>query len=140
FGETLVTPPPGLLQYTTDVDLRPTNNLVVRINAGLDMATGLVTWRFISLDPATNLPTDDPLAGFLPPNVTPPAGQGSVLFTVMPKAGLLTDTRIQNQAIVVFDVNPPITTPAWLNTLDNTQPTSQVLALAATQSSPSFSV
>ena len=33
FGDTLVVPPPGLSQYTTDVDLRPGKNLIVRITA-----------------------------------------------------------------------------------------------------------
>jgi len=56
----------------------------------------------------------------------------------MPKAGLPTGTQIQNQATVVFDVNPPIKTPVWLNTLDNTNPTSHVLPLAASQPRPTF--
>lgn len=86
FGGRQVIPPPGLSQFSTDVDLRPGNNLIIRINAGLDKATGLVTWRFTSLDPATKLPTSDPLAGFLPPNVTPPQGDGSVLFTINAEA------------------------------------------------------
>src|SRR5207248_2630111 len=56
FGSHLVTPPPGLSQYSTDIDLRPGDNLILRINAGLDQSTGLATWRFTSLDPATMLP------------------------------------------------------------------------------------
>ena len=43
-----------------------------------------------SLDPATGRPPTDPLLGFLPPNHVPPEGEGSVLFTVMPKSGLST--------------------------------------------------
>lgn len=140
FGDTLVVPPPGLSQYTTDVDLRPANNLIVRINAGLDMTTGLATWRFTSLDPATMLPTDDPLAGFLPPNVTSPEGQGSVLFTVMPKANLPTGIEIRNQATIVFDTNPPIVTPEWLDTIDNDRPVSYVAPLPATQTAGDFLV
>jgi hypothetical protein len=58
----------------------------------------------------------------------------------MPKQGLPTGTEIRNQAEIVFDVNAPIVTPEWLNTLDNTTPTSQVSSLAATQSSPTFTV
>jgi len=58
----------------------------------------------------------------------------------MPKQTLSTNTQIQNQATVVFDVNAPINTPTWLNTLDFTSPTSNVAALPATESSTSFSV
>jgi hypothetical protein len=131
FGkDRIVTPPPGLSEWTTDVDLRPANKLVVRISAKLDKATGLVTWKFISLDPATMQPTQDALAGFLPPNKTAPEGEGSVLFTVAPKASLQTGDEIRNKARIVFDANAPIDTPHWLNTIDLSKPASQVTQAA----------
>jgi len=140
FGETILTPPPGLSIYTTEVDLRPDNNLIAKIVANLDKTTGLLEWRFQSIDPETGNPTDDPLAGFLPPNVNPPEGDGSVSFIVVPKSGLPTDTEIRNSASIVFDTNAPIVTPEWVNTIDNDKPDSAVSALAATQSSLSFDV
>jgi hypothetical protein len=141
FGDTTVVPSPGLSAFTTDVDLRPAQNLLVRVVAGLDGDTGLVTWRFTSLDPVTRQPPEDPLAGFLPPNVSPPEGEGSVAFTIRPRAGLPTGTAICNEASIVFDVNPAILTPAWCNTLDNGSPSSQVTQPAApVQTSASFSV
>ncbi len=117
FGDRLVVPPPGLQSFTTDVDLRPGTDLIVRIEAGLAAGTGVVTWRFTSLDPATGELTEDPLAGFLPPNVTPPEGDGSVLFTISPKAALPLGTTICNDARIVFDLNPFIDTPEWCNTI-----------------------
>lgn len=140
FGNRVVTPPPGLSQWTTDVDLRPANNLIVRVNAGLNHTTGLVTWRFTSLDPATGLPTDDPRAGFLPPNRASPEGEGSVLFTVTLKEAFPAGTEVRNSARIVFDANAPIDTPTWLNTIDNSRPSSQVAALAAIQQSTRFEV
>jgi hypothetical protein len=113
------------------VDLRPANDLIVAIEARLDKSTGLLTWRFTSLDPLTGQFTEDPRAGFLPPNINPPEGDGSVLFTVQPK---VTDRPICNQASIVFDVNDPILTGEWCNTVDATAPTSQVSALAPRQS------
>jgi len=121
-GDRVLVPPSGARQWTTDVDLRPERNLVLRVNAGLDGATGVVTWRFVSLDPATTLPPDDPLAGFLPPNVNPPEGDGSVTYTVRPKAGLTSGAELRNLANIIFDQNPPIDTPTWVNTIDNTAP------------------
>ncbi len=140
FGDKLVVPTPGLSEFTRDVDLRPARDLLVRINARLDKTTGLVTWRFTSLDPVTQEPTADSLAGFLPPNVNPPEGDGAVVFTVKYKSGLATGTRICNVASIVFDANDPILTPQWCNTLDNTKPESRVSALAPTQTSTSFPV
>ena len=137
-GGTTLIPAPGAKQYSGGVDLRPKQNLIVAITAGLDKSTGLLTWRFASIDPKTGQFTNDSDAGFLPPNVNAPEGEGSVTFTVKPKLRLATGTTICNQASIVFDVNAPIATPLWCNTSDNVPPTSQVLALAATQAYPSF--
>ena len=140
FGTNRVVPPPGLSTFAADVDLRPAEDLIVSITGSLDPNTGLLTWHFISIDPATgNLPVN-PAVGFLPPDVNPPQGEGSVLFTVMPKQGLGTGTQITNQATITFDVNAPINTPTWLNTLDNTPPTSHVLALPSAEPNTSFTV
>ena len=142
FGNKVITPPSGQTEFATDVDLRPDKNLLVRINAKFDTDTNMLSWHFSSIDPATGELTTDPLAGFLPPNTNAdaPKGSGSVLFTVMPKQGLPTGTEIRNYAKIVFDTNQPINTPEWWNTIDNTKPESQVLALPATQTATTFPV
>ncbi|MGA2261459.1 MAG: hypothetical protein ABSH28_08485 [Acidobacteriota bacterium] len=135
FGSQLTTPTLGPGAFSTIFDMRPTTNLLVQVDAHLDQSSGLVTWNLQSLDPITGNPPADPAAGFLPPG-----GEGSVFFTVMPKQGLATGTQIQNQATVVFDVNAPINTPVWVNTLDNARPSSHVIALPATETTTSFTV
>ena len=120
---------PNRNAFNRDFDLRPSNNIVARINAALDTSTGIITWRFQSIDPATGQPTNDPLAGFLPPNTVAPRGEGSVMFTVKLKSGLVTGAEVRNSARIVFDTNAPIDTPEWLNTIDNTRPTSRVQTL-----------
>ena len=135
FENQLLTPLPFQPTFSTTVDLRPTTNLLVAVNGNLNPTTGMLTWTFQSLDPTTNQPPTDPTVGFLPPG-----GNGSVFFTVNPRQGLLTNTQIQNQATIVFDVNAPINTPTWFNTLDNTPPTSHVTALPATETTASFPV
>ena len=140
FGDITMTPASGVQQFTVGVDLRPEQNLIVTIHSTLEKSTGLLTWRFTSIDPDTGQLTEDPNAGFLPPNVNPPKGEGSVVFTVLPQPGMATGTTICNKASIVFDVNAPIETPQWCNTIDYTPPTSQVLPLAVTQTSLSFPV
>jgi uncharacterized repeat protein (TIGR01451 family)/uncharacterized delta-60 repeat protein len=140
FGETEVALPANQLAVSKDVDLRPSNNLIVRIQAALEPASGLLSWRFTSLDPQTGEPTTDATAGFLPPNVTGPEGDGSVVFFVDPKPGLPTGTAISNQARIVFDLNDPIDTDVWTNTIDNAAPVSQVESLAPEQTSSRFTV
>jgi hypothetical protein len=140
FGDKTVLPPSGRSEFNTEVDLRPATNLLVRINAKLEKTTGLLTWRFASIDPLTLQPTLDPLAGFLPPNRATGVGQGSVLFTVSPKPNLASGTPINNGARVFFDSNAPIDTPVWLNTIDNAKPSSSVQPLPATVNTESFTV
>jgi hypothetical protein len=140
FGDRQIVPPTDRRFFRVVEDLRPEKNLQVQVEGSLNPATGLLTWRFTSLDPATGLPPDDPLAGFLPPNVNPPEGSGGVIFTIQPRAGLPTGTEIRNRASIIFDFNAPIETQEWLNTLDNTAPASQVQPLAAVQSAAAFPV
>jgi hypothetical protein len=140
FGGREIIPPGGSNQFTSDIDLRPERDLILRVAASFDPATGQVTWRFTSIDPETGQPTTDPTQGFLPPNISPPDGEAAVLFSVAPNAGLPFGTQIHNRATIVFDVNAPLATPDWLNTIDNSKPSSRVVPLSATQVLPSFLV
>ena len=85
-------------------------NLFLDVTAGIDLSTGIVTWTFTSLDPQTLDQPSDPLAGFLPPNVTAPMGEGYVSYRVRPKLSSATGTRIDAQATVVFDTEAPLDT------------------------------
>jgi CSLREA domain-containing protein len=117
FGDRIVPVPPGLQSFSTEVDLRPGVNILVGIDAALDTGTGIVAWKFTTLDPATHEFPEDPEFGFLPPNVTSPEGEGAVLFTVSLKPGFGLGTTVCNDASIVFDFNPPIETPTFCNTI-----------------------
>jgi hypothetical protein len=141
FGNTVMSPPSGLTNFTTDISVpgQVLENLVVRITANLNPTSGLLSWRLRAIDPSTGNPPNDPREGFLPPNVNPPEGDGSVLFTITPK-DLPTGTEICNKANIVFDTNEPIVTPDWCNTLDNDTPSSTVIGLETIQTSTDFEV
>ncbi|MHC4065224.1 MAG: PPC domain-containing protein, partial [Planctomycetota bacterium] len=140
FGNTIIDVPPRLTTYSTTIDLRPDQNLILSVEADLDQSSGQITWAFTSLDPETGELTEDPLAGFLPPNHEPPEGEGYVMFTVRQKPGLPSGTQIRNKASIVFDVNPPIETPEWVNTIDAGAPSSEVWALDDLQAEAGFIV
>jgi hypothetical protein len=137
FSGQTVMPTPGPLaaqgSYMTTADLRPARNLAVRISAALNTTSGLLTWAFTTLDPSTGAPPADPLAGFLAPGA-----EGSVSFSVAPKASTATGTQLTNKATIVFDANAPMNTPVWLNTLDATGPVSRVATMASAQSTTCF--
>jgi streptogramin lyase len=140
FGNTTVSVPAGRTSFHSRVDATATLGVYVDINASLNLQTGLVTWTFTSLDPTTlDLPMD-PLAGFLPPDKNPPLGEGFVTYIVRPKPALVTGTKINAQATVVFDTNPPINTAQLFNTVDSAPPTSKVTALPATENTTQFLV
>jgi hypothetical protein len=128
FGTTTIVPPATSQGFVEDVDLRPDLDLILRVEGQFDQASGSLRWTFTSLDPQTMELTEDPIAGFLPPNVVPPEGDGSVSFTVMPLAREH-GTEISNSASIVFDLNAPIDTPEWTNTIDDRRPDSSVKAL-----------
>jgi PKD repeat protein len=143
FGDSTWITPTGINSaYATTIILRRPgkSNLSVRIDAQLDTATGILKWRFLSLDPATREMLTDPLDGFLPPNVTSPEGQGFVSYTIQPKTALAHNTRIRNKAAIHFDNNPPIITNEFVNTVDILSPVSSVAALPATTPDTSFKI
>ncbi|MFN8038400.1 MAG: carboxypeptidase regulatory-like domain-containing protein [Acidimicrobiales bacterium] len=116
FGSTRIEVPEGRRTFDTTVPLAGTP-YAVAVTAGLDVDTGLVTWRFRTIDPTTgDLPTD-PDAGFLPPNVTGPEGEGFVDYTATPLEGTALGSTVDAKASIVFDQNPPIETNTWTNTI-----------------------
>jgi RHS repeat-associated protein len=144
FSGMLIDVPSGRTFYNTQVELPAGANtggfdVTVDVTAGINLQTGVVSWTFRALDPVTGDLVADALAGFLPPNTTSPQGEGFVRYSVTPKAGLTDGTRIDADATIVFDLNPPIDTPAIHHTIDDTQPISQVAALPSV-SGTSFEV
>ncbi len=135
FLDRVVTPPPAATSFSTTVDLRPAQDLLVSVDGHLDGGTSSASWTLQCLDPTTHLPPADTSLGFLPPG-----GNGSVFFTVMAKNTAVTGTKIPNQATIVFDKNAPIPTPTWTNTLDRTPPKSRVSPLPSTETTSCFVV
>lgn len=122
-------------QFATTVDLRPGMDLLLNVSAILNRPNRLVTWTFTSIDPATGLPPEDPGVGFLAPGE-----EGSVVFGVKQNPQLPTGTVLSDQATVVFDTQPPMSTSTWMNTVDNTAPASQVSTLPGTELCVNFNV
>jgi hypothetical protein len=121
FGDRVITPPPGLRAWSGSLDLRPAKPVIVTVDAALD-ASGLATWHFKTIDPATQVFPEDPFAGFLPANNPPPIGEGAVTFSVAQKRNLKNKTKISNSARIVFDKNEAIDTPVFTNTIDRNKP------------------
>ena len=130
-GDRLLEAPSHIQNFTWSVDM-PEKNLTVNIDLKLDKTTGIATWHFKCVDPATGeLPTD-PSAGFLPPDDGNGSGQGLVAYTIQLKDGLANNVTVANKASIVFDNNDPIVTPTWENKKDVVPPTSKMLSASNT--------
>lgn len=115
-----------------DFDMQPIKNIILRQKIYTNLDSGKIDWRFISLDTTSYNLTDNIDDGFLPPNITPPEGEGFVLFSIKPKSDLPHGTVIKNKADIIFDFNDPITTPEWINTIDKVKPESYIEILPDT--------
>lgn len=133
FGDTTLVPNgKKLKQFSMDIDMKPTKNLIARVSGNLDTITGVVKWEFLSLNPTTMQLEEDPMLGFLPPNNINHAGEGFVSFSVGLKKDAKTNDILRNKASIVFDANVPIITNEFVNMLDLDKPQSQVYPLDAT--------
>lgn len=113
-------------------------NVWVDVTAGIDVVNHKIFWLFESIDPATGLPPEDALTGFLPVNDTsvniyndtlPKRGEGYVLFSVVPESSLVTGDSVRAQASIIFDINAPLETNIWRNHIDAFAPESQMNSL-----------
>ena len=129
FGAKRATPAANSKKFAADIDLRPGKTLIVRITGELDTAAGVARWLFTSLDPATMNLTEDPMGGFLPPNVTSPEGEGVVSYSVRPESSLTDGDRVAGRAKIVFDLNEPILTNVYSNTIDTAAPASSITGM-----------
>jgi PKD repeat protein len=125
FGDNIYTPSTEN-PYSFAMDINLEEGLIVRVSGDFDTETGIISWLFQSLDPETMDIHEDPMVGFLPPNVTSPEGEGFVTFTTAPADYPLDGEVYSTRASIVFDANEPILTNMWINTIDAVRPGSSV--------------
>jgi PKD repeat protein len=118
--------------FAREFDLRPGKNTILRVIGSIDTATGIATTRFTSYDPDTFSIVINPADGFLNPNVNAPEGEGFVSFYCSLLPGLNNMDVIDNKAEIVFDLEAPVITPLFSNTLDLEKPASSVQPISAT--------
>jgi len=140
FGNTLIPVITGNSDFTDILDLRPSMPNLLRIDGSIDTLTGVITWVFTTLDTTSLSLTEDPIAGFLPPNVNSPEGQGFVSFGIELNESVVSGDIIENNSVIIFDTNEPIVTNTWDNGFDDVNPSSQINPLPAIINDTSFVV
>ncbi len=134
--------PAGLQSYRGRVNAANPDGspLFVDVEIDLDPTSGVLSWTFRSVEPATGALPEDPFAGFLPVNDATGKGEGFVRFLARSHAGLDTGTPIENTASIVFDLNDAIVTNTTRHTIDADAPIAFVESLPATSTATSFPV
>jgi hypothetical protein len=116
-------------RYSEIVDVRETTETYVLLQAIPDAIGNKFIWIFQALDETGQQPTNATI-GFLPPN-NGTTGQGYVTFRINIKNDVTDSARINANATIWFDENPPISTRTIFNTVDRTPPGK--VAINATQ-------
>ena len=114
FGDAVVT---SLAGHGQGSDRITFGNDIVQIEAGLSVSGNQVSWTLTTLDPNTDLPPDDPLAGFLPPEDGSGRGQGHVTFSIQVRPDAKSGAQVSNTADIVFDTNAALSTNVWSSTV-----------------------
>jgi len=130
FGSYYFEVPEDVSYYDTRIDLSDSLGVMLDVIASINQELGQAFWVFESIDPSTGLAETLPAdLGFLPVNDSlTHIGEGFVSFTVRPSLAAVTGDRIEAQASIVFDDNPPIETNIAINTIDGDAPESSIIA------------
>lgn len=116
----------GEQEFVKTIDMRPEINAIAQVEQRYDVGKGIAEWNFISLDPMTMEPTENPMSGFLPVNYNG-NGIGEVSYDIKLKPELAHGTEVSNRAGIVFDSNDVILTPTWTNIIDKVAPVGRVI-------------
>lgn len=118
----------GEKSFVRTIDMRTSINVIAEVSLDYDETQGIATWTIRSLDPMTMEETLDYMQGVLPVN-NDGNGQGELYFDIKLREGLADGTKIPNRASIVFDFEEAIITPTWINTIDNTLPSSEIVGI-----------
>ena len=116
----------GEKEFVKTMDLRPRIDVIAQVELKYDENSGIAQWTVTSLDPMTMEPTQDVMQGALPVNDSEGNGIGFFDYDIKLKTGLPDGTEIMNRASIIFDIEEPIITPYWVNTVDTECPVSKI--------------
>lgn len=110
--------PAGRSVFQTDLDFTATRGFVLRVSAGIDVASATASWLLQAIDPETGeLLAGDGLSGLLRPGET-----GAVRYTVRATDDAPNAAEVTATARVLFDVAPPQDTAPYSYLLDRAAP------------------
>ncbi len=112
--------------FQADYDFSTSHGFILRVSAGIDLASATASWLLQAIDPATGELIQDPTKGILPPNNAQGSGAAKVEFTVRAAEQVATGDILSMQANVLLNNAPPEETPTVRVRFDADRPTSEI--------------
>jgi YD repeat-containing protein len=125
-GEINVHIPSNRGLFQGEFDFVAAKGFVLRVSAGVDLATGEATWLLQAIDPITGEVLRDPTKGLLPPNTALGEGAGFISYTLEPVDDIETGTEINASARVLFNTAAPEDTQVLTQVVDGQSPATQL--------------
>ncbi|MBX9719295.1 MAG: hypothetical protein K2X36_10715, partial [Microbacteriaceae bacterium] len=128
-GDISLAIPAGRAVFQGEFDFVRTRGFVLRVSAGVDVATHKATWLIQAIDPLTGEVVTDPARGLLPPNNARGQGAGFVGYSIEPLETAPGGAELVATARVLFDTAPPEDAAPLRYVLDASAPTTAVTAV-----------
>ncbi|ULU23434.1 tandem-95 repeat protein [Dyella terrae] len=143
-GDINIHVPADRANFQADFDFTASKGYILRVSAGIDVASDIATWLIQAIDPNTGEVMQNVTNALLAPVSGQSAAQGGfVSFTVAALGSATTGAKITTQARIFFDGAPPIDSTPVATTLDAKAPTTAVTVTSLgnnTQGAPTYDV
>lgn len=126
--------------FQGDFDFRNAKGFILRVTAGVDVQSNVVSWLFQAIDPDPGEVMNTGLSGLLPPNDASDAGVGFVTYSATPRTGLATGTHISAQARVISNTSAPEDTLVLDQVIDGAAPATTLTATLLSPGSADYLV
>ncbi|QNM98964.1 PPC domain-containing protein [Chitinimonas koreensis] len=129
-GDINVHVPADRANFQADFDFTGNKGFILRVSAGIDVASRTATWLLQAIDPDTGEVLRDATRGLLAPSAdgAPQAQRGFVSYTVMAADGAASGIGIGARARILIDQAPPVDSESSSNTLDAQAPRTSLVA------------
>ena len=139
-GDISIDVPAGRGVFQGEFDFLETRGFLLRVSAGVDLASNEATWLIQAIDPVSGEILTDPHNGLLPPNNALGDGFGFVSYTIEPERDVVTGDEISARARIFFDGTAPEDTETLTQTIDAVAPTTNLTVTRIAPGQPNFTI
>jgi RHS repeat-associated protein len=121
-GDLRIRVPDDRTWYETRIDARSSLGVFINVSAGVDLATGLITWDLAAIDPATSDVSNNPSLGLLLPDGSAASRYARLYYSVGPRSNVADGASLDGSAAIAFNGGTPVNTNVASNIVDAKAP------------------